>query len=65
MDDKRLIDIEIKLAHHEDTIAELNEALVDQQKQLTRLAGVCDTLVAKLGALARLGADPTASTTGD
>jgi SlyX protein len=65
MDEKRLIDIEIKLAHHEDTIAELNDVLVDQQKQLARLEAVCDTLVAKLGALARLGADSTTNTTGD
>ena len=65
MDEKRLIDIEIKLAHHEDTIAELNRVLVDQQKQLTRLEGICDTLIAKMSALSRVGFDPTPGTTGD
>jgi SlyX protein len=58
MEDKRLIDIEIKLAHHENTIAELNQVLVDQQKQLTRLGRLCDTLVEKLGAVSRVGHNP-------
>ena len=62
MNEQRLIDIEIKLAHHEDTITDLNRALADQQKQLTRLEGVCETLIAKLGSLSQIGPDPT---TGD
>lgn len=65
MDEKRLIDIEIKLAHHEDTIAELNRALVGQQKQLTRLEGVCDALMGKVSALSRVGTDPTTEMSGD
>lgn len=65
MDEERLIDIEIKLAHHEDTIAGLNRALVDQQMQLTRLQGVCDTLVDKLGALPPAGTGPTTGSAGD
>ena len=65
MDEKRLIDIEIKLAHHEDTIAGLNQALVEQQKQLTRLEGVCDMLVGRLGALSRVGPDPATGAAGD
>lgn len=59
MDEKRLIDIEVKLAHHEHTIAELNEALADQQRQLTRLEGVCETMIAKLQSLSQVGPDPT------
>jgi uncharacterized coiled-coil protein SlyX len=65
MDEERLIDIEIKLAHHEDTIAGLNQALVEQQKQLTRLEGLCDTLIAKWGALSRVGPEPATGTPGD
>ena len=60
MEDKRLIDIEIKLAHQESTIADLNQVLIDQQKQLTRLERVCDMLGERLGTLSRAGADPAA-----
>jgi len=63
MDEKRLIDIEIKLAHHEDTIADLNQALVDQQKRLGHLEVMCDTLIAKLGPLPAAG--PVTGTAGD
>lgn len=59
MNEQRLIDIEVKLAHHENTITDLNQALADQQKQLIRLEGVCETLIAKLGSLSQVGPDPT------
>lgn len=65
MNEQRLIDIEVQLAHHENTIADLNQALADQQRQLTRLEGVCDTLIGKLGALSRVGPDPTTGTARD
>lgn len=48
MTEQRLIDIEIKLAHHEHTIAELNQALSDQQAQLTRLEALCKSLAEKV-----------------
>ena len=64
MNEQRLIDIEVKLAHHENTIAELNEALANQQKQLTRLEGVCDTLVGRVRALSQIGADTASGSRG-
>lgn len=65
MNEQRLIDIEVKLAHHENTIADLNEALADQQKQLTRLEGVCEALIAKLRALSQVGPDPATGASRD
>lgn len=65
MDEERLIDMEIKLAHHEDTIADLNQAMVEQQKQLIRLEKVCDTLIAKLSALSAAGPDPATGAAAD
>lgn len=62
MNEQRLIDIEVKLAHHENTIADLNEALVDQQQQLTRLQGLCDILIARLHTVSQIGPDPTTGT---
>ncbi len=53
MDDARLIDIEIKLAHQEQAMAELNQVLVDQQTQLTRLAQRYEVLVEKLHSLSQ------------
>ena len=48
MDEKRLIDIETKLAHQEHSLAELNTALTNQQKQLTLLEDLCKSLVDRM-----------------
>lgn len=34
----RLIDLEIRLTHQEDTIATLNEAVIQQQQQIDKLS---------------------------
>ena len=44
MADGRLIDIETKIAHQEHTIAELNDALASQQKQISILEVLLRTL---------------------
>lgn len=51
MDENRLIDIESKLAHQEDLLSELNTALANQQKQLTLLEDLCETLVSRVRSL--------------
>lgn len=53
MDDARLIDIEIKLAHQEQAMAELNQVLVDQQAQLTLLGQRYEVLIEKLQSLSQ------------
>lgn len=51
MDERRLIDIEEKLAHHEQALEQVNQVLVDQQAQLSRLEQVCESLVERLRAV--------------
>ncbi len=41
----RLEAIETKLAYQEKAIKELNDVIYDQQRQIDRLASVCDALV--------------------
>jgi len=48
MNEQRLIDIEVKLAHQEHALDEANRVLTDQQAQLTRLEQVCQSLVERL-----------------
>jgi SlyX protein len=48
VDEQRLIDIEIKLAHQERALDEVNRVLTDQQAQLTRLEQVCESLADRL-----------------
>ena len=45
VDERRLIEIESKLAHQEDLLVELNVALTNQQSQLTRLEALCEALI--------------------
>ena len=49
----RLIDIEVKLAHQEQAMAELNQVLIDQQARLTRLAQRYEVLAEKLDSLSQ------------
>ena len=57
MDENRLINIESKLAHQEDMLAELNTAMANQQKQLTLLEDLCETLVSRVRSLSDDGPD--------
>ena len=56
MDDERLIDIETKLAHQEHMLAALNEALSNQQVQITDLERLCQSLADRIRALSEAGA---------
>lgn len=51
MNEQRMIDIEVRLAHHEQALEEVNEVLTDQQAQLSRLQQVCETLAERFRAL--------------
>jgi len=56
VDENRLIDIETKLAHQEHSLAELNSALTNQQKQLTILEDLCESLVKRVRSISDGGA---------
>jgi SlyX protein len=58
MDEDRLIDIETKMAHQEQLLSELNDALTDQQGQISRLESLCQSLIDRLKSLAE-HADPS------
>jgi SlyX protein len=51
MNEQRLIDIEVKLAHQEHALDEVNQVLTDQQAQLSRLEQVCQSLIERLRSL--------------
>lgn len=51
MEDKKLIDIEIKLAHQEYVVAELNDALSSQQLQIANLEARVSALFDRIKAL--------------
>ena len=55
MDEEKLIDIETKLAHQEHLLAELDDALSNQQAQIGNLEHLCQTLVVRIRALSENG----------
>ncbi len=55
VDDEKLIGIETKLAHQEHLLAELDDALSNQQAQIGNLEHLCQTLVERIRALSETG----------
>ncbi len=51
MDENRVIEIETKLAHQEHLLSELNEALTDQQAQISGLERLCQSLIDRVKSL--------------
>lgn len=51
LDEKRVIEIEMKLAHQEHLLSELNEALTDQQAQISGLERLCQSLIERVKSL--------------
>lgn len=52
MDDNRLIDIESKLAHQEQLLDDLNQALTNQQSQIANLEALCRGMLERLKSMA-------------
>jgi SlyX protein len=44
MSEKRLVEIETKIAFQEQTISELNDVICEQQQDIDRLGSICDAL---------------------
>jgi len=51
LDENRVIEIETKLAHQEHLLSELNEALTDQQAQISGLERLCQSLIDRVKAV--------------
>jgi len=45
MNEDRLVKIETKIAFQEQTLNDLNDVILEQQKKIERLAAICDALV--------------------
>lgn len=46
--EKRIIELETRVAFQDQALEELNEALIEQQRQLDRLQGTLDVAMRKL-----------------
>ena len=57
MSEERFIDLEMRLAHQDRMLQELDEALATQQAKLMRLEELCQALTDRLRALGEAGAD--------
>ena len=51
MSDKRIIELEIKTAYHEDLVQELNKVVSRQQLQIERLEATCKLLNERINAV--------------
>lgn len=56
--ESRIIDLEIRITHLEAALQDLNDVLVDQQRQINRLSAEGDALKQRLRSLSQ---SPTAS----
>ncbi len=51
MTDKRMIELEIKVAYQEDLLQDLNQIVIEQQTQISRLDTVCKQLIEHIKSL--------------
>ena len=52
MTEDRFVDIETRIAHQDQLLHELNDALTKQQDAIMRLERLCDSIVERLRAMA-------------
>lgn len=48
MSERRLVDIETKIAFQEKSLKELNDVIYEQQREIDRLNSICDLLVKRV-----------------
>ncbi len=58
MSEERFVDIEVKLAHHEQVVNELNEVVTQQQAKLMQLEELCTSLIQRVRSIGEGSADP-------
>jgi len=58
MGDQRFVEIEVKLAHQEQVVNELNEVVTRQQAKLTQLEELCTSLIQRVRSMGEGAADP-------
>ncbi len=51
MDDEKIIELEMKLAHQDQMLIELNAALTDQQQSIMTLERLCASISERLNSL--------------
>lgn len=61
MTEDRLIEIEIKLSHQENTVEELNQVVCQQQKQIDNLEAICEALIRHVKELSDSAAEQRAT----
>lgn len=57
MSEDRLVDIEIKLAHQEQLLMELDDVVSGQQARIMQLEELCNTLVERVRSVAAAATD--------
>lgn len=57
MSEQRLVDIEIKLAHQEQLLADLDQVVTDQQARIMQLEELATTLIDRIRAIGEGGAE--------
>lgn len=58
MSEERFVDIEVKLAHQEQVVSELNEVVTQQQAKLMQLEELCTSLIQRVRSIGDGDANP-------
>jgi SlyX protein len=48
MSEEHLVEIETKIAYHEQTLKDLHEVVYEQQQEIEKLRSICDVLVKRV-----------------
>jgi SlyX protein len=58
MSEERIVDIEVKLAHQEQIVSELNDVVTQQQAKLMQLEELCTSLIQRVRSIGDGDANP-------
>jgi SlyX protein len=57
MSEERLIGIEVKLAHQEQVLIDLDNVITEQQARIMQLEALCEKLIERVGSIAQGATD--------